>query len=216
MDIFSIDSPLYKFMSRLKDMFLLNTMWLLCSIPIVTMGAATTAAYTITLKMVNDEEGYIIRPFWKEFKVNLKKGSIMGVFTLAASYAIYLDFELYKSALQYNVIFLVVGVACIFLLFMHTIYAFPLLSRYENTVIRTMKNSYSIAAKFLGKTAFLAVLLMLELAIIFWNWTTIFVGIILGPACIMLTISGFAKQFFMLVEQENDQAEQAAMGEEEE
>lgn len=208
MNFFSIDSPLYKFMSRLTDMFKLNLMWLLCSIPIVTMGAATTAAFTITLKMVDEQEGYIVKPFWKEFKANLKKGSIMGVIFLVASYAVYLDFQLYHAATKYNMLFLVVGVIAIFLLFMHGIYAFALLARYENTIINTIRNSYSIAAKYLGRTFFLAVLLVVELCIIFWNWTTIFVGVLFGPACIILTISGFAKQFFMLIEQENATAEQ--------
>ncbi len=207
MDIFSIDSPLYKFMLHLKDVFLINMMWLLCSIPIVTMGAATVAAYTITLKMVNDEEGYIIRPFWREFKANIKKGSILGVIVLVASYAIYLDFQMFHVAEKHNTMFLVIGVVAIFLLFMHGIFAFPLMARYENTVIQTMRNSYSIAAKFLGRTAFLALLLLLELAIIFWNYTTMFAGLLLGPACIILTISGFAGQFFSLVEQENDEIE---------
>lgn len=207
MSIFSIDSPLYKFMLHLKDVFLINMMWLLCSIPIVTMGAATVAAYTITLKMVNDEEGYIIRPFWREFKANIKKGSILGVIVLVASYAIYLDFQMFHVAEKYNTMFLVIGVVAVFLLFMHGIFAFPLMARYENTVIQTMRNSYSIAAKFLGRTAFLALLLLLELAIIFWNYTTMFAGLLLGPACIILTISGFAGQFFSLVEQENDEIE---------
>lgn len=217
MNIFSIDSPLYKFMLTLKDLFLLNMMWLLCSIPIVTMGAATTAAYTITLKMVSDEEGYIIRPFWKEFKANIKKGSILGVIALAAAYAMYIDFQLFHVAEKYNVMFLIVGVVGVFLLFMHTIYAFPLLARYENTVVQTMQNSYSIAAKFLGRTAFLALLLLFELAIIFWNATTMFAGFLLGPACIILTISGFARQFFALIEQENGEVkkEEAASEEEE-
>lgn len=49
---FSIESPLYKFMNRLLDMIKLNFLWILCSLPIITMGAATTAAFTITLKMV--------------------------------------------------------------------------------------------------------------------------------------------------------------------
>lgn len=48
--LFSLDSGLYKFMSRLFDMLKLNAMWILCSIPIVTIGASTTAAFTITLK----------------------------------------------------------------------------------------------------------------------------------------------------------------------
>lgn len=197
-------------MCRLLDMFKLNLMWLICSLPVVTMGAATTAAYTITLKMVNDEEGYIAGPFWEEFKANLKKGSILGVIMLAATYAIYLDFQLFSAATKYNIMFLIVGVLAVFLLFMHMIYAFPLLARYENTIINTLRNSYAIAAKYLGRTAFLAVLLLLEMCIIFWNQTTIFVGVLFGPACIILTISGFAKQFFMLIEQENAMVEEEA------
>ena len=185
-------------------MFKLNLMWLFCSLPIVTMGAATTAAYTITLKMVEDQEGYIAGPFWEEFKRNLKKGSILGIILLVALYAIYLDFQLFRAATQYNVLFLVVGVLAVFLLFMHMIYAFPLLARYENSVINTLRNSYAIAAKYLGRTAFLAVLLLLEMCIIFWNMTTIFLGVLFGPACIILTISGFARQFFVLVERENE------------
>ena len=104
MKFFSVDSPLYKFMNRLMDVFKLNCMWLLCSLPIVTMGAATTAAYTITLKMVEDEEGYIAGPFWKEFKANLKKGSILGVIGMVASYAVYLDFQLYHAAKHHKIL----------------------------------------------------------------------------------------------------------------
>ncbi|MCI7062653.1 MAG: YesL family protein [Lachnospiraceae bacterium] len=203
MKFFSVDSPLYKFMSRLMDIFKLNCMWLLCSIPIVTMGAATTAAYTITLKMVDDEEGYIAEPFWREFKANLKKGSITGVIILFACYAVYLDFQLYHAVKQHSIMFLIIGVVGIYLIFMHGVFAFPLLARYENSIINTMKNSYSIAAKFLGRTAFLAVLLAIEVIIILWNLTTMFAGLLIGPACIMLTISGFASSFFKVIEREN-------------
>lgn len=203
MKFFSVDSPLYKFMNRLMDVFKLNCMWLLCSLPIVTMGAATTAAYTITLKMVDDEEGYIAGPFWREFKANLKKGSILGIIAMVASYAVYLDFQLYHAAKQHNMMFLIIGVIGIYLIFMHMVFAFPLLARYENSIINTMRNSYSIAAKFLGRTAFLAVLLVIEMAIILWNLTTIFAGVLIGPACIMLTISGFAGSFFKVIEREN-------------
>ena len=78
---FSIESPLYKFMSRLTDIIKLNFLWLLCSIPVVTMGASTVAAFSITLKMVEDEEGYVARKFFHEFKENLKKGSVIGMST---------------------------------------------------------------------------------------------------------------------------------------
>ena len=207
MKFFSVDSPLYKFMNRLMDVFKLNCMWLLCSLPIVTMGAATTAAYTITLKMVKDEEGYIAGPFWKEFKANLKKGSILGVIGMVASYAVYLDFQLYHAAKHHNIMFLIIGVVGVYLIFMHMVYAFPLMARYENSIINTMRNSYSIAAKFLGRTAFLAVLLVIEMAIIMSNLTTMFAGVLIGPACIIFTISGFANTFFEVIERENLMAE---------
>jgi uncharacterized membrane protein YesL len=179
-------------------------MWLLCSLPIVTIGASTTAAYTITLKMINEEEGYIAGPFLKEFKRNLKKGSILGLITLFALYAIYLDFQLFRVAKAHNVVFLVIGVVGIYLAFMHLVYAYPLLARYENSVVNTLRNSYSIAAKFLGRTVFLAVFLVVEVGVFLLNSTTVFFGLILGPACIILTISGFARTFFTVIEREND------------
>ena len=157
--------------------------------------------------MVKDEEGYIAGPFWKEFKANLKKGSILGVIGMVASYAVYLDFQLYHAAKHHNIMFLIIGVVGVYLIFMHMVYAFPLMARYENSIINTMRNSYSIAAKFLGRTAFLAVLLVIEMAIIMWNLTTMFAGVLIGPACIIFTISGFANTFFEVIERENLMAE---------
>ena len=40
------------------------------------------------------------------------------------------------------------------------------------------------------------------------HWTLLFFGIILGPACLILTISGFARQFFRNIERENDLREE--------
>ncbi|WP_337473713.1 hypothetical protein [Jutongia sp.] len=41
-----------------------------------------------------------------------------------------------------------------------------------------------------------------------WNLTTMFAGLLIGPACIILTISGFANSFFTVIERENLMAEQ--------
>lgn len=202
---FSVDSGLYKFMSRLWDMLKLNFMWVVCSIPIITMGAATTAAYTVTLKMVDEEEGYVCGPFWKEFKANIKKGSIMGVIMLIALYALYLDFQLFQVVEKYRFVFLAVFVIGAVLAATHFIYAFPLQARYENSIINTMRNSFRISLKYFPKTIFLIIALIIEFIIFFQlNWTLLFFGILLGPACFILTISGFARQFFRNIERENE------------
>lgn len=203
--LFSVDSGLYKFMSRLWDMLKLNFMWVICSIPIVTMGAATTAAYTITLRMVDEEEGYICGPFWREFKANIKKGSIMGVILIIATYALYLDFQFFKAVEKYSFAFLAIFVLGVILTFTHFIYAFPLQARYENSIINTMRNSFRISLKYFPKTIFLFIALLIEYIIFYQlSWTLLFFGLLLGPACIILTISGFARQFFRNIERENE------------
>ena len=152
--LFSLDSGLYKFMSRLFDMLKLNAMWILCSIPIVTIGASTTAAFTITLKMVDEEEGYIAGPFLKEFKANLFKGSAIGLIQLFAMYAIYLDFQLARVSERYGTLCTVVGVIAIVMTVMHFLYAYALLARYENTIVNTLRNSYSICVKYFENLVF--------------------------------------------------------------
>lgn len=204
-NLFSVDGGLYKFISRLWDMVKLNFMWLLCSIPIITAGAATAAAFSVTLKMVDEEEGYICGPFLKEFKANIKKGSIMGVFLMVAAYALYLDLQLFHAAGDGGYLFLAVFVIGLVLTYTHFIYAFPLQARYENSIINTMRNSFRISLKYWLKTLVLFFILLLEFVLFFqFSWELLFFGILIGPACIILTISGSAGQFFHNIERENE------------
>ena len=64
------DNPVISGMSRIFDMMCLNVLWLVCSLPIFTIGASTTAMYTVMLKVVKNEEGYIVKGFFKAFKEN--------------------------------------------------------------------------------------------------------------------------------------------------
>jgi len=85
---------------------------------------------------------------------------------------------------------------------MSFIYAFPLSARYENTLIGTLKNSVNVATRYFLRTLFLVAILVVEVVIFLFNTTTLFFGILIGPACIMLTISGFASRFFKEIEKE--------------
>ena len=61
--LFEIDSPIYRFMSTLLNVLVLNICWLLGSLPIFTIGISTIAACDVGLKMVEDKEGYVARQF---------------------------------------------------------------------------------------------------------------------------------------------------------
>lgn len=202
MKFFSVDGGLYKFISRLWDMIKLNFLWLLFSLPIITIGAATVAAYSVTLKMVDETEGYVGRQFLKAFKENWKQGIPMGLLGLLALYVIYLDFELFNKLQGNPIMFLIAGIVAVFVFGMAFIYAFPLCARYENTLFETLKNSARIATRYFARTLFLVVVLAVEVFIGFFNTTTLFFAILIGPACLMLTVSGFAIYFFREIERE--------------
>lgn len=202
MKFFSVDGPLYRFISRLWDMIKLNFLWLLFSLPIITIGAATVAAYSVTLKMVDETEGYVGRQFLKAFKKNWKQGIPMGLLGLFALYVIYLDFELFNKLEGNPIIFLIAGIAAAFVFGISFIYAFPLSARYENTLFETLKNSARITTRYFVRTLFLAAVLAVEIFIGLFNTTTLFFAILIGPACLMLTVSGFAIYFFREIERE--------------
>lgn len=202
MRLFSTDSPFYKFMSRLLDMLKLNFLWIIFSLPIVTIGASTVAAYTVTLKMVDEAEGYVGKQFLKAFKANLKQGIPLGLLALVCTYSVYLDFEFFNKLPDNPMVFLIIGIVAAFIFYMHFIYAFALSARYENTLLHTMKNSAKIATRFFLRTLFLTVVLFVEVVFFLFNTTTLFFGILLGPACLILTISGFAMYCFRILEKE--------------
>ncbi len=219
---FSVDGGLYKFMSRLLDMLKLNLMVVCLALPfiavyiigapdvvvvltmllLIPMGASLVAGYTITLRMISDEEGYIIGPFIKEFRNNFKKGCALGALFLVPTYCMYLDFQLYRKASSNNTMFLIVFIVGVILIITHFLYAFPLLARYENTVWNTLKNSHSIAIRFFPRTIFLVILIAVEVVFFIFNNITVFLGILIGPACIMLTVSANIRPIFAKIEDE--------------
>lgn len=202
MKFFDVDGALYKFMSRFLDMLKLNILWILFSLPIVTCGAATVAAFKVTLRMVDDTEGYVGRQFIQAFKENWKQGIPLGLLAMLGSYVVYLDFEIARVTDGDSAWFFAFGILAIFLLVMGFIYAFPLSARYENTLIGTIKNSVAIASRYFVRTIFLVIILVIEYIVFMFNETMMFFGILIGPACIMLTISGFAIFFFREIEKE--------------
>lgn len=197
MKFFSTEGGIYKFMTRLWDMIKLNFLWLICSLPIVTIGASTIAAFTITLKMVEEKEGYVARAFFKAFKANFKQGIVIGPITVVFAAALYLDFTLGKQYIG----FVILGILSAFLFGIAIIYAYPLLARYENKLLKTIRNSMRIAMRYFGRTIFLVVVLVIEY-IIFFRFTsiTLLIGILVGPATMILTVSGFAMYFFREIE----------------
>lgn len=203
MKLFSIDGPLYNFFSRLLDMIKLNVLWFLFSLPVVTIGVSTAAAFSVTLRMVDEREGYIAKQFWTAFKANLKQGIPAGLLNLFFVYALYLDFQLFHAVEGNPIYFLILGIVGSVMCFGYFIYAYALMARYDNTLLKTLKNSMDISVKYFGRTVMIAVVVAVEIIVFIFNTTTMFLGLLIGPAVIFLTISGPAMYIFRDIERKS-------------
>lgn len=203
MKFFSVDSPLYRFLSKLLDVIKLNFLWILFSIPLITIGASTVAAMSVALKMADDEEGYIGRGFLKAFKENWKQGTALWLITAAAAYAIYLDFQFFEALEGNPILFLIIGIVSIVLAVSALLYSYPLTARYENTLFRIINNSIDISRKYVGRTILLAAILCVEFILFQYNATMLFFGILLGPGFMIFTVASFSKRIFLLIEKDN-------------
>lgn len=159
---FNIDSPIMSGLNKLADLIWLNILAFICCIPIITIGASITALNYVALKMVRDEEGYVTKDFFKSFKQNFKQATIIWLIMLLVAAVIVGDLLIFIFA---NIVFpswvKVALVAISVLAVFATMYVFPILARFENTVANTFKNSFFMGILSLPKT----VLMMLIWAI---------------------------------------------------
>ena len=79
MSFFSPEGGLYRFITRFWDIVKLSVLWIVFSLPIVTIGPATIAVFSVTMKMIDEAEGYVAHQFVKAFKANLRNGIPLGL-----------------------------------------------------------------------------------------------------------------------------------------
>lgn len=144
---FNYDNPVWRFIGKLGDLVLLNLLWLVCCIPVFTAGAATTAVYYVTLKLVRDEDDSTIKSFFRSFIQNFKQATAIWLLILLAGSLVAFDLWFIMggaaagmSGTLKTMLTAVFGGMTLILLFITT-YVFPLQARFYNTVKRTLFNA---------------------------------------------------------------------------
>ncbi|MBR1638167.1 MAG: YesL family protein [Treponema sp.] len=204
MGLFNMNSGFWRFVNRALDVLLLNLLWIVFSLPVITIGASTCAAFYVTMKMVDEEEGYVARMFVKAFKENFKQGTLMWLFTAPCIYADYLIWQLVIKGDGINFIVIVGAILYTAIIALVILYSYPLIARYKNSLRNIIKNAFGVSMLYFKRTLFLLFLVALEVAIIFWNRYTLIAGAFIGPEFIIYTISAIAKRIFQKIEKSNE------------
>lgn len=151
-----------QFLNKVADLMWLNILTFVCCIPVITVGPALTALHYMALKIARDEECYITKDYFKSFKLNLRQGILIWLIEVVVIALLVGDFLI----LRYSTISfgqpmkIILAVVAVIVLFTFT-FVYPVLSKFDNTVMRTIKNAF-----FIGILQFPKTILMMILSVV--------------------------------------------------
>ena len=181
--LFRMDSPLMRFLTKIADLMVLNILFCVTSIPLITIGASWTALYSVTLKMVRDEEGSVSRSYFRSFRQNFRQATLLWLGVLVVLALLVLDIRVLNGMAGGPAPGLLrVGVEILALLGIMVLqYLFPSLARFEASLADTLKNACMMALAHLPKTALMTAAVVGAVWITLINNTTIAVGLMVWP-----------------------------------
>ena len=146
--IFNLDNKFFRGVAKIVDCVWLSLLWLFCSIPIVTIGASTTALYYAVNKCLRNDRGYSSSEFFHSFKENFKQSTIIWLILLVLYAVLGFDYYVMKQLAEagqeigklYICFFVFAAIVA-----MWGFYIFPYLARFENTIKNTLKNTVYMA-----------------------------------------------------------------------
>ena len=157
MKFLSYDSRFSQILIKLSYTCWLNLLWIICSLPVFTIGASTTALYTVTLKMADDKESEITKTFFRAFKDNFAQATRIWLILLVIGAVLggdgYVAWHMRSQTTglpavlwTLNLALLIVaGIAYVIVM----LYIFPLIARFVNNDRAMLKNAFLIGIHYL-------------------------------------------------------------------
>ena len=139
---FNPDNPVMEFIAKIFDLVILDLIFIFSCVPIITIGASTSALSYVTLKMVRGEDPYIWRNFWKSFRQNFKQGTLVWIFSILIFIFLGMDFYIINSqnTSLFAVVRILLWIVCAVALSVF-LYVFPVISHFVCTTKQALKNA---------------------------------------------------------------------------
>ena len=140
----NIDSPFYRLLSNITNYMILGVIYIISCIPVITIGAASTACYITHHKVIENDEGYVWQTFWQQFRANFKQSTLLWLIMLFLTAFLAVDcyitymFSVKGTPSYYLFIFMLI-LAGIFVTWMR--YWFPYIAHVEDPIRKVLKNT---------------------------------------------------------------------------
>lgn len=155
-NIFNLESPLWNILNKITDIIVLSLLFVITSIPVITIGAALTSLYYQMFRLSEDTEGNIVKGYFKTFGENLKKSTPVWIVCLLAGLFLVGDFYIcIKMQMPAAHFFMAVLAVVVIIYVMFLTYFFPLLSRCIADTGKIAFMAFMMSVKELPRTIFM-------------------------------------------------------------
>ena len=202
-NIFNYDNGFFRAVNKIVDGFWASILWLVFSLPIVTLGASTTAFYYTVHKSLRGNRGYIWQSFWSAFKSNFKQTTKIWLILLAVFTFLFADQQITRQFLEQGS---KLGMLYYFFLFLllywavWCVYIFSYSARFENSLKHTMKNAAIISLLNLPWSILVLVLLLAGMLLIYVSP----IAVTFIPAGVMCLYDMFLERIYRKYMTEDD------------
>ncbi|MBR2794388.1 MAG: YesL family protein [Solobacterium sp.] len=146
MDFLRPDSKFMTWLGLLANLMILNFITLFTCIPIITAGASLTAMHYVLQKIVREEDNDLIGQFFHSFKMNFKQATIIWVILVFVFAVLFVDWRILRmQGDEFPGFFIILMYGAIAIVYLISLYVFPVLARYKNTIGGTFKTSFALA-----------------------------------------------------------------------
>ena len=142
--LFDPDSPIMRFLTQAAELAWLNILWVVCSLPVVTFGASTAALCSAVRNMIRDRGRWNAAAFFRAFRDNFKKSTLLWLILLAALALIGADVFLLRRLLPEQILWLALPGICFALWLMVCIWVFPLTAIFTTTNAEGVRDPFAV------------------------------------------------------------------------
>ena len=143
--LFSLDGRLVKTLTRLTDIIILNTLFIVCCLPIFTIGASLTALATMWHRLLKGVDTDLVFHFFRIFRANFKQATVIWLTCLGLSALLYLDYCLFSNTALLSEYGIWILLPFIVLLCGGMTLIFPYIGLFEDPTRKVCLNSFLIA-----------------------------------------------------------------------
>ncbi|MCR4673781.1 MAG: YesL family protein [Lachnospiraceae bacterium] len=149
--MFTYDNPVIRFLNKVADLLILNILFIICCLPIFTIGASISALYSVSLRSVRYGDGYVWKNFFGAFKENFKQSTIAWLIMFVVLVLLFLDIRFWQQIDMGSINSIMLGVSYVilFLWICFETWLFPVIAKMKDGLSMQFKNAAKMTIGYL-------------------------------------------------------------------